>query len=245
MPTDSVYRARRDLFDQLNVPMNKADIKRLRRRQRIRLKVWEATLNSLLVFKRLLDVAFSLVALVLLLPVFAAVAAAIVLEDGRPVLYVQNRVGLDGRVFRFYKFRSMYRNADEIKKQLAADNESGDGVIFKMKKDPRVTRIGRILRKFSIDEMPQFINVLMGDLSVVGPRPPLPDEVAQYSLEERKRLHVKPGLTCLWQIKGRSEIPFHEQVRLDLEYIRSRSLWNDVLIILKTVPAVLLGKGAY
>jgi lipopolysaccharide/colanic/teichoic acid biosynthesis glycosyltransferase len=169
----------------------------------------------------------------------------ILCEDGRPFFFVQQRVGLNGRIFPFYKFRSMVKNAEQLKDQLARQNESGDGVIFKMKRDPRITRIGGFLRRFSVDEFPQFFNVLKGDLAIVGPRPPVPREVAQYTLEDRKRLHVKPGLTCLWQIQGRSEIPFKEQVRLDLQYIRSQSLRKDLMIMLKTVPAVLLGRGAY
>jgi len=169
----------------------------------------------------------------------------IVLEDPGPVFYAQDRVGLNGRVFRFFKFRSMRIGADKMKDALLAQNESGEGVIFKMKNDPRVTKTGRFIRRFSIDEMPQFFNVLIGDLSIVGPRPPLPREVAEYTLEERKRLHATPGLTCLWQIKGRSEIPFKEQVRLDLDYIHSQSIWQDLVIMVKTVPAVLLGRGAY
>ena len=124
-------------------------------------------------------------------------------------------------------------------------NESKDGVIFKMKNDPRVTPIGKFIRRFSIDELPQLINVLKGDMSLVGPRPPLPREVAEYTLEDRKRLHVRPGITCLWQIKGRSEIPFRQQVQLDLEYIRSQGLKNDLIILLKTIPAVISGRGAY
>jgi len=139
----------------------------------------------------------------------------------------------------------MYRDADQRKDRLAAQNDSRDGVIFKMKNDPRVTKVGRFIRRFSIDELPQVLNVLFGDLAVVGPRPPVPREVAQYTLAERRRLHVKPGLTCLWQIQGRSELPFKQQVRLDLQYIHSQSVWKDIVIILKTVPAVLLGKGAY
>jgi lipopolysaccharide/colanic/teichoic acid biosynthesis glycosyltransferase len=242
---ESVYQARRELFQTLNLPVSKADIKRLRWRQRFRLLLWEGALSSLLVIKRVIDVAGSLIAVVFLLPLFVITAMCIVLEDGWPVLYVQSRVGMNGRVFNFYKFRSMRRNADRIKEQLMERNESGDGVIFKMKHDPRVTRVGRVIRRFSIDETPQFFNVLAGDLSLVGPRPPLPSEVAQYSLEDRKRLHVKPGLTCLWQIGGRSEIPFEQQVHLDLEYINSRSLWNDIRIMLKTIPAVFLGRGAY
>ena len=242
---ESVYQARRELFKTLDLPVSKADIKRLRWRQRSRLLVWEWALSSLLVIKRIMDVVCSLMAIFMLIPLFVVVSVLIVLEDGWPVLYVQQRVGINGRIFNFYKFRSMRRGADRLKEQLMAQNESSDGVIFKMKKDPRVTRIGRVLRRFSIDEAPQFFNVLSGDLSLVGPRPPIPSEVAQYTLEERKRLHVKPGLTCLWQIGGRSEIPFEQQVRLDMEYIHSRGLWQDIRIMLKTVPAVLFGRGAY
>lgn len=240
-----VYQARRELFKTLDLPVSKADIKRLRWRQRSRLLVWEWTLSSLFVIKRLMDVVCSLIAILLLIPLFLIVSILIVLEDGWPVLYVQQRVGINGRIFNFYKFRSMRRGADRLKEQLMRQNESADGVIFKMKKDPRITRIGRVLRRFSIDEMPQFFNVLSGDLSLVGPRPPLPVEVAQYTLEDRKRLHIKPGLTCLWQIGGRSEISFEQQVRLDMEYIHSRSIWQDIRIMLKTIPAVLFGRGAY
>jgi lipopolysaccharide/colanic/teichoic acid biosynthesis glycosyltransferase len=242
---ESVYQARRELFKTLDLPVSKADIKRLRWRQRSRLLVWEWALSSLLVIKRLIDVVCSLMAIILFMPFFILVSVCIVIEDGWPVLYVQQRVGINGRIFNFYKFRSMRRGADRLKEQLIAQNESSDGVIFKMKNDPRVTRTGRILRRFSIDETPQFFNVLVGDLSLVGPRPPLPSEVAQYTLEERKRLHVKPGLTCLWQIGGRSDIPFAQQVRLDMEYIHSRGIWQDICIMLKTIPAVLFGRGAY
>jgi lipopolysaccharide/colanic/teichoic acid biosynthesis glycosyltransferase len=242
---ESVYQARLELFKTLDLPVSKADIKRLRWRQRRRLLVWEWALNSLLVIKRMIDVACSLIAIALLMPLFLIVSACIVIEDGWPVLYVQQRVGINGRTFNFYKFRSMRRGADRIKEQLLAQNESSGGVIFKMKKDPRITRTGRFLRRFSIDETPQFFNVLAGDLSLVGPRPPLPAEVAQYTLADRKRLHVKPGLTCLWQIGGRSDIPFDQQVRLDMEYIHSRGIWQDIRIMLKTIPAVLLGRGAY
>lgn len=242
---ESVYQARLELFKTLDLPVSKADIKRLRWRQRGRLLIWEGALSSLLVLKRMMDVLCSLMAIVLLFPLFLLVAVLIVLEDGWPVLYIHPRVGINGRIFNFYKFRSMRRGADRMKGLLLDQNESADGVIFKMKHDPRVTRVGRILRRFSIDETPQFFNVLAGDLSLVGPRPPLPSEVAQYTLEERKRLHVKPGLTCLWQIGGRSDVPFEQQVRLDMEYIHSRSIWQDIRIILKTVPAVLFGRGAY
>jgi len=242
---ESVYKARLELFKTLNLPVSKADMKRLRWRQRTRLVFWEGTLNSLLVFKRAIDVVAGLVAIFILAPILLITALVIIIEDGWPVLYTQSRVGMNGRVFNFYKFRSMRRDADHLKEKLIEQNESSDGVIFKMKHDPRITRVGRFIRRFSIDETPQFFNVLTGDLSIVGPRPPIPSEVAQYTLEDRKRLHVKPGLTCLWQIGGRSDIPFDQQVHLDLEYIHSRSIWNDIRIMLKTIPAVLLGRGAY
>ena len=242
---EAVYQARRDLFDSLNLPSTQAGFRILRRRQRLKLAIWEAGLGGIYAIKRGMDILIALTALILFWPLFLLVGLAVYLEDGRPIFYTQTRVGINGREFLFFKFRSMYRDADQRKKKLAAQNDSRDGVIFKMRNDPRVTRVGRFIRRFSIDETPQIFNVLAGDLAVVGPRPPVPREVAQYTLAERKRLHVKPGLTCLWQIQGRSEIPFKQQVRLDLQYIRSQSIWKDILIILKTVPAVLLGKGAY
>lgn len=243
--SDAVYQARMALLKELNVPVSRAASFRLRARQRLRLAVWEVGLQSLFAVKRAVDIVCSAGALLVFSPMYLLVGLAVWIEDGWPVFYTQSRVGLNGRVFRFYKFRSMYRDADRRKAELMRQNESADGVIFKMKNDPRVTKVGRILRRYSIDETPQFYNVLIGDLSVVGPRPPVPVEVAQYTLADRKRLHVKPGLTCLWQIKGRSDIPFKDQVRLDLEYIHSQSLWQDILIMIKTVPAVLLGRGAY
>jgi len=242
---DSIYEARRELFESLHLPVSRTGMRVLRWRLQVKLRVWETGLTSLFVLKRLMDVVVSLTALVLFSPLFLGVALAIVLEDGWPVFFAQDRVGLNGRLFRFYKFRSMYRDAEKRKDALMAQNESRDGVIFKMKNDPRVTRVGRFIRRYSIDEAPQVLNVLFGDLAIVGPRPPVPREVAQYTLTDRKRLHVKPGLTCLWQIQGRSEIPFAQQVRLDMEYIHSQSIWKDIVIILKTVPAVLFGRGAY
>jgi len=177
--------------------------------------------------------------------VFIVTIAAIYITDPGPIFYVAPCIGLNGKPFGFIKFRSMFVNADKMKDKLLDLNESGDGVIFKIKNDPRVTRVGRFIRRFSIDELPQLINVLKGDMSLVGPRPPLPREVNEYTLEDRKRIHVKPGITCLWQIKGRSDIPFHQQVQLDMQYIRSQSIWQDLLILLKTIPAVISGKGAY
>lgn len=242
---ESVYHARREMFETLDIPVTKADVTRLRWRQRYRLLFWETALRSLLAIKRAVDIAVSLVALILLIPLYLATAVIILIDDGFPVLLLQKRVGLYGKEFRMHKFRSMVRNAEQLKEQLLDQNESEDGVIFKMKNDPRVTRVGKFIRKYSIDETPQFLNVLMGDLSLVGPRPPLPEEVAQYRLSDRKRLNVKPGLTCLWQIQGRSEIPFDGLVSLDMQYIRSQSIWKDILIILKTIPAVLFGRGAH
>ena len=242
---EAIYQARRDLFDSLNLPSTQTGFRMLRWRQRVKLTVWEAGLGGLYAIKRLMDLLLACLALILLLPVFFVVALAIVLEDGRPVFFVQKRVGINGREFRFYKFRSMCRDAELRKDLLQAKNDSCDGVIFKLKNDPRMTKVGRFIRRFSLDELPQLLNVLLGDMAVVGPRPPLPREVAKYTLVERKRLHVKPGLTCLWQIQGRSEIPFKQQVRLDLQYIQSQSVWKDLVIILKTIPAVFFGKGAY
>ncbi len=197
------------------------------------------------VFKRWLDVCGSLSAIILLLPFFLVIAVWLKLDSPGPLIYRQVRVGLHGRPFYFYKFRSMYVDSDARRAALLKANESKDGVIFKMKNDPRITRCGRFIRKYSIDEVPQFFNVLLGDMSLVGPRPPLPSEVAQYTLDDWKRLDILPGITCIWQISGRSDIPFREQVVLDKEYIRGQGFWKDVLILFKTIPAVLAGKGAY
>lgn len=210
-----------------------------------KLLFWELTVASTKAVKRGCDIVFSLLALIFLSPLLLFVAIVIRLDSAGPVIFRQTRVGKDGRHFPFYKFRSMYQKSDQERLALLAKNESADGVIFKMKKDPRITRVGRIIRKFSIDELPQLFNVLVGDMSLVGPRPPLPDEVMQYTLEERKRLHVVPGITCIWQVSGRSDIPFKEQVMLDKEYISSHGLWSDFVILLKTIPAVFTGRGAY
>lgn len=240
-----VYNARRELFNRMEIPITKADVHILKWKQRSRLVLWESMLRSLLVVKRMVDIIAALTAIVLLLPLFLIVSLCILIEDGFPVIYTQKRVGLNGREFQFYKFRSMIRNADQLRESLETQNESNDGVTFKMKEDPRLLRCGRFLRRSSIDEIPQFFNVLASDLSIVGPRPPLPGEVKSYTLNERKRLHVKPGLTCLWQIGGRADIPFNEQVGLDMQYIQSQSIWKDIIIMLKTIPAVLFGRGAY
>ena len=191
-----------------------------------------------------MDVVISLAAIVLLSPVIVASAIAIKIHDRGPVLFSQSRVGKGGRTFRCFKFRSMIMNAQALQSSLMEQSEHADPRTFKMANDPRITPPGRILRRLSIDELPQILNVLFGDMSIVGPRPPLPHEVALYSATDRQRLTVQPGLTCTWQVSGRSKLPFPAQVKLDLQYIRTRSLRQDVSIILRTIPAVLSGNGA-
>ena len=215
------------------------------RRRSMRLLAWKVTVKASYATKRLMDIVLSAVGMLLLSPVYLAIAVAVKLSSPGPVFFVQTRVGRYGRYFKFYKFRSMRQDAEAQKAALLARNESKDGVIFKMKDDPRITKVGRFLRRTSLDELPQLWNVFIGDMSLVGPRPPVPSEVEKYTLEDRKRLDVIPGITCLWQIKGRSEIPFHEQVRLDKEYILAPSVWKDIVILFKTIPAIIGGKGAY
>jgi len=194
--------------------------------------------------KRALDLTVSGVALALFLP-FGLVIALLIKRDGGPVFYWQDRVGYRGRTFRFPKFRSMVVNADQLRQTLLEENDHiGAGITFKRENDPRITAVGRFIRRSSLDEMPQLWSVLRGDMSLVGPRPALPEEVARYTPLQRRRLEVKPGLTCIWQVSGRSQIPFEGQVALDLEYIRTRSFRGDLVLLLKTVPAVLFGRGA-
>jgi exopolysaccharide biosynthesis polyprenyl glycosylphosphotransferase len=207
--------------------------------------LWLGVLRGTYALKRALDIVVSGAGLLLLAPVFLGVAAAIRLESPGSVLFRQTRVGRWGQLFSMYKFRSMYVDAEARKQALLAANEMRGGVIFKMKEDPRITRVGRLIRRASLDELPQLWNVFIGDMSLVGPRPPVPAEVDQYSLADRRRLEVIPGITCIWQISGRSDIPFEEQVQLDVQYIESQSLFADLRILLWTIPAVLLGKGAY
>ncbi len=194
--------------------------------------------------KRVMDIVCSGLALVVLSPVLLIIALA-VRSDGGPAFYTQQRVGKGGKTFRIYKFRSMCMNADspEMLAKLAALNEM-DGPAFKIKNDPRITKVGRFIRRTSLDELPQLINIFVGDMTIVGPRPPLVSEVAQYTDYQRQRLLVKQGLTCYWQCSGRNNINFEEWVELDLKYIRERSLWTDIKIIFKTIPAVLSGDGA-
>jgi lipopolysaccharide/colanic/teichoic acid biosynthesis glycosyltransferase len=195
--------------------------------------------------KRTLDILVGGIFLLFFLPLMLIIALVIKLSDGGPIFYITNRVGKWGREFPFVKFRTMTVNADKQKESLLSQNESEGGVTFKIKKDPRITKFGRFLRKTSFDELPQLWSVIRGDMSLVGPRPPLVSEVEKYTLEERRRLDVKPGLTCIWQVSGRSDIPFAKQVKLDVEYIESQSLWLDIKLLLKTIPAVILGRGAY
>ena len=193
--------------------------------------------------KRLFDIVLSGLALLCMAPVFAGIAIAIKVGSPGPVFFSQRRVGRNGRPFPILKFRSMYQDAEARLEALKAQNEMS-GPVFKMKEDPRVTAAGRFLRKTSLDEFPQFWNVLMGDMSIVGPRPPLPAEVRQYKRWQRRRLSVKPGITCIWQISGRNNIDFDRWMELDLEYIDTWSLWGDLKIFLRTIPAVLLSRGA-
>lgn len=241
-PTERREQLAQDI-DQLLQEMSERET--VSRFSGLHLFFWKFTVQFSYGLKRFLDIVFSLAALIILSPLFLILAILIKLNSPGPVFFVQVRIGQHGRSFCFYKFRSMYVDAEQRKNELLARNESADGVIFKMKDDPRITPIGRILRKTSMDELPQFLNVLAGDMSLVGPRPPVPSEVREYSIEARKRLNVKPGLTCLWQVSGRSDIPFKEQVKLDKEYISSRSLKSDFLILLRTIPAILSGRGAY
>jgi len=194
--------------------------------------------------KRGFDIVASFLALLVLSPLFLLIAVLIKLEDRGPVFFRQTRVGQFGREFKMYKFRSMCLDAEQRLKDLLAKNQHKEGVTFKLKADPRITRVGKWLRKFSLDELPQFYNVLIGDMSIVGPRPPVPREVIKYSLANRRRLAIKPGITCFWQISGRSEIDFSGQVQLDVNYIESQNFWTDLKILALTVPAVLSGKGA-
>ena len=194
--------------------------------------------------KRVGDVATAATLLLIFLVPLVIVALVIWFEDRGPIFYYQVRVGRDGRHFRFYKFRSMVQNADAIKAQLEAQNEA-DGPIFKMKNDPRITRIGRIIRRYSVDELPQLLNVLRGDMSLIGPRPHLPREVALYTERQHDRLKVQPGLLCLREVLGRSNMTFEQWVELDLLYIQYRSFQTDMRILLRTIPAILKAEGAY
>lgn len=200
--------------------------------------------QGFLIIKRLIDVILSLVAMIIASPIMLVVAVMIKIEDYRsPVIFAQERVGVNGVTFKMYKFRSMYTDAEERLKELQHLNEQ-TGPVFKIKNDPRITKVGRFIRKTSLDELPQFLNVLKGDMSIVGPRPALPREVAQYNEYQMQRLLVKPGITCIWQVSGRNHINFEQWVDMDIEYIKSRNLILDLKLILLTIPALLGDKNA-
>jgi lipopolysaccharide/colanic/teichoic acid biosynthesis glycosyltransferase len=197
-----------------------------------------------LALKRAADLLGATAALIVAAPIMAILAVAIKLDSRGPVLFWQYRLGVNGRPFRFYKFRSMSVEAPDMRDSLTALNEA-TGPVFKIRRDPRVTRVGRWMRKTSLDELPQLFHVLAGSMSLVGPRPPIPAEVEMYEPWQRERLAVKPGLTCIWQVSGRSDIGFDDWVRLDIQYVRTRSLWVDLKLVALTIPAVITGRGAY
>ena len=194
--------------------------------------------------KRSFVLVASFCGLVILSPLFLILIIAILIDDFGAPFYSQTRVGKNGRPFRMWKFRSMVTNADELKKQLMAQNEV-EGAMFKMKHDPRITRVGRVIRKYSLDELPQLYNVLRGDMSLIGPRPPLPEEVAQYTDYQRQRLQVTPGCTGLWQATVRNSVSFEEMVEIDLDYIRRQGVKLDLWILVQTIKIMIKPNGAY
>jgi lipopolysaccharide/colanic/teichoic acid biosynthesis glycosyltransferase len=197
------------------------------------------------VAKRALDVLIAGAALVLLSPLLLLVSIAILIETGRPVLFAQKRMGQGGKIFTVYKFRSMTQDAECKLPEVRANNQIKDGPIFKWKTDPRITRVGRFLRRTSLDEAPQLFNVLLGSMSLVGPRPPLESEVLQYEDWQLRRLAVRPGMTGLWQVSGRSDLSFTQMVQLDIEYVNRWTPWLDIQLLLCTPVAVITGRGAY
>jgi len=206
---------------------------------------WILVVGGTKMLKRLMDIGVSLTMLILLSPLLSLTALIIKLTDFGPVFFNQTRIGKFGKEFTAYKFRSMREGADKEVEQVVEMSHHENSLSYKVKQDPRVTWFGRFIRKSSIDELPQLMNVLKGDMSLVGPRPHVHREVDQYTLTDRKRLDVVPGITCIWQISGRADIAFPEQLELDLAYIESQSIWTDIKILLKTIPAVLTAKGAY
>lgn len=212
--------------DEVNTVIEKLDIepKNLIRKRKS---------NVYFFLKRTLDILLSLIGLIALSPILLIVILAIKLESKGEAIFSQERVGMNGRVFKMYKFRSMVANAEELKEKLEDNNEM-DGPMFKMKDDPRITKVGKFIRKTSIDEVPQLVNVLKGEMTLVGPRPSLPEEVELFEDWMRERLEVKPGLTCYWQVMGRNTIGFEDWMRLDVKYVRERNTWLDIKLIFKT-----------
>ena len=227
----------------------------------LKMLAWNLTVGGTRALKRAMDIFGSLALLAILFLPMLVICILIKLDSEGPIIYQSKRIGQFGRPFNFLKFRSMYINVREIEAKMEKERKEKEAEAVKNGQtienqalsdankpkgdDPRITRIGRFIRKTSIDELPQLVNVLLGDMSLVGPRPPIPSEVATYTLEQRKRLNITPGITCTWQVSGRSDIPFEDQVKLDIAYIQSQSFWKDCMILLKTIPAVFTGKGAY
>jgi lipopolysaccharide/colanic/teichoic acid biosynthesis glycosyltransferase len=216
--------------------------KLLRRRERVSHVAREGAYRLV---KRGLDFTLAAALLILLSPLLLFVALAIKLTDGGSVLFWQKRVGMWGQLFEFPKFRSMVVGADRMVETLIDHNHHGSSITFKIKRDPRVTWVGRFIRRFSLDEFPQMWCVLKGEMSLVGPRPALPREVDNYTQFDRRRLGVRPGLTCIWQVSGRADVPFEGQVKMDIDYVERHNFWLDLKLVASTVPAVLSGRGAY
>jgi lipopolysaccharide/colanic/teichoic acid biosynthesis glycosyltransferase len=240
MNTANAMMARRLIFAQTVSGRTGLKVGVWRRRLAL---VWAR--RSAIALKRMVDIAGSSLLILGFSPILALIVLCIKAEDGGPPIFAQMRVGKHGRLFRMFKFRSMCMDAEARMAELLQKNQHLHGVTFKMKDDPRITKTGKWLRKLSFDELPQLFNILRGDMSLVGPRPPVPREVEKYSLADRRRLHVTPGLTCFWQVGGRAEIDFPQQVELDVLYIERQNFWTDLTILLKTIPAVVRGKGAY
>ncbi len=212
---------------------------------RFKSRYWKWRFNLSKTLKRSFDVLLASILLVAFSPIFILVSILIKMDSEGPLFFKQERVGLNGKLFSMWKFRSMVDNAEAIRENLNDSNEMKNGVLFKIKHDPRVTKVGRFIRKSSIDELPQLVNVILGDMSLVGPRPHLEREVNEYRRFDYARLRVMPGVTGLWQVEGRSDSPFETQVKLDLQYIETQSLLLDIILLFRTIPAVLMGRGAY
>jgi exopolysaccharide biosynthesis polyprenyl glycosylphosphotransferase len=235
--SDSFTEERRDFRVMANLASSSME-------QEVPAKAIGNTKMTYHILKRGFDIVCSLLALIVLSPLFLITAIAIRIEDGGPIIFKQKRNGYQGKVFWMYKFRSMCQDAEKLHSTLLKDNEA-DGPVFKIKKDPRVTKVGRFIRKTSIDELPQLVNVLRGEMTIVGPRPIVTYETAKMNDYQKQRMQVKPGLTCYWQCSGRNDTSFDEWIDMDLQYIREANFWVDLKIIFKTAWMVLKGTGAY